>query len=104
MILVSGAAGKTGKAIIRALAARGEKAHAYVHRESHVSAMLGHGAATASIGALDDVEAIARAATDARAVYHICPNVSPEELPFARAVAEAMKRAGVRRFVFHSVL
>jgi NAD(P)H dehydrogenase (quinone) len=104
MILVSGAAGKTGKAIIRALAARGEKVHAYVHRESHVSAMLGHGAATASIGALDDVEAIARAATDARAVYHICPNVSPEELPFARAVAEAMKRAGVRRFVFHSVL
>jgi NAD(P)-dependent dehydrogenase (short-subunit alcohol dehydrogenase family) len=33
MILVSGAAGKTGKAVIRALAARGERVHAYVHRQ-----------------------------------------------------------------------
>jgi NAD(P)H dehydrogenase (quinone) len=104
MILVSGAAGKTGKAVIRALAARGDNVHAYVHRDAYVSSMLEHGASAASVGALDDVEAIVRAAKGARAVYHICPNVSPDELPFARAVAEAMKRAGVKRFVFHSVL
>lgn len=104
MILVSGAAGKTGKAVIRALAARGDNVHAYVHRDAYVSSMLEHGASAASVGALDDVEAIVRAAKGARAIYHICPNVSPDELPFARAVAEAMKRAGVKRFVFHSVL
>jgi NAD(P)H dehydrogenase (quinone) len=104
MILVSGAAGKTGKAVIRALAARGENVHAYVHRDAYVSSALEQGASAASVGTLDDVEAIVRAAKGARAVYHICPNVSPDELPFARAVAEAMKRAGVKRFVFHSVL
>jgi NAD(P)H dehydrogenase (quinone) len=104
MILVSGAAGKTGKAVIRALAARGERVHAYVHRQSYVAAMLECGAAAASVGPLDNVGAIIEAAKGARAVYHICPNVSPHELPFARAVAEAALLAGVTRFVFHSVL
>jgi NAD(P)H dehydrogenase (quinone) len=104
MILITGAAGKTGKAVIRALAARGEQVHAYVHRDTHVRALHEHGAIAVSVGTLDDADAIALAAKDAHAVYHICPNVSAYELPFARAVAEGVSRAGVMRFVFHSVL
>jgi NAD(P)H dehydrogenase (quinone) len=104
MILVSGAAGKTGKAVIRALAAGGERVHAYVHRQTYVAAVLECGAAAASVGPLDNVGAVIQAAKGARAVYHICPNVSPHELPFARAVADAAAQAGVKRFVFHSVL
>jgi NAD(P)H dehydrogenase (quinone) len=104
MILVTGAAGKTGKAMIRALAARGEQIHAYVHRDTHVRALHELGAIAVSVGTLDDADAIAQAAKDARAVYHICPNVSACELPFAHAVTEGVSRAGVTRFVFHSVL
>jgi NAD(P)H dehydrogenase (quinone) len=104
MILVTGAAGKTGKAVIRALAARGQQVHAYVHRDAHVPALRELGAAAVSVGAFDNADAITQAAKEARAIYHICPNVSPRELPFARAVTEGVSRAGVRRFVFHSVL
>lgn len=104
MILITGAAGKTGKAVIEALAARGEAVHAFVHRAAHVDSVLALGATAASVGSLDDVDAIARAAEGARAVYHICPNVSPHELPFARAVMDGITRAGVRRFIYHSVL
>jgi NAD(P)H dehydrogenase (quinone) len=104
MILVTGAAGKTGKAAIRALAARGEQVHAYVRRDTHVRDLHELGAIAVSVGALDDADAIAQAAKDARAVYHICPNVSACELRFARAVVEGVSRAGVIRFVFHSVL
>ena len=104
MILVSGAAGKTGKAVIRALAARGERVHAYVHRQTYVAAVLECGAAAASVGPLDNVEAIVRRRRVHAPIYHICPNVSPHEMPFARAVAEAAAQAGVKRFVFHSVL
>ena len=104
MILVTGAAGKTGKAVIRALAARGEQVHAYVHRHTHVRDLHELGAIAVSVGTIDDADAIAQAAKDARAVYHICPNVSACELPFARAVVEGVSRAGVIRFVFHSVL
>jgi NAD(P)H dehydrogenase (quinone) len=104
MILVTGASGKTGKAVIRALAARGEQVHAYVRRETHERALHELGAIAVSVGMLDDAGTIAQAAKDARAIYHICPNVSARELPFARAVAEGASRAGVTRFVFHSVL
>jgi len=101
MILVTGAAGKTGKAVIKALVARGQAVHAFVHRETHRGPLLALGAKAVSIGALDNTDAIALAAHDASAVYHICPNVSPLELPFARAVADGVTRAGTRRFIFH---
>jgi uncharacterized protein YbjT (DUF2867 family) len=104
MILVTGAAGKTGKAVIRALVARGERVHAYVHRDAHVAAVYELGAAAATVGEQDNADAIRKSAKDARAVYHICPNVSPRELQFARAVVEGASRAGTRRIVFHSVL
>src|ERR1700757_2036102 len=104
MILVTGAGGKTGNAIIKALTARGEAAHAFVHRETQVESVRALGAVATSIGALDDPDAIARAAEGSSAVYHICPNVSPFEFTFARAVVEGATRAGLRRFIYHSVL
>jgi len=104
MILVTGAGGKTGKAVIKALVARGQAVHAFAHRNEQRAPLLALGAKAVSVGALDDADAIARAAEGVRAVYHICPNVSPYEVPFARAVIDGVTRAGVRRFVFHSVL
>jgi uncharacterized protein YbjT (DUF2867 family) len=37
-------------------------------------------------------------------VYHICPNVSPDEAAIGATVIAAARSAGVERFVFHSVL
>lgn len=104
MILVTGAGGKTGNAVIKALVARGESVHAFVHREAHSASMRNLGASRISVGSLDDVDAIARAAEGARAVYHICPNISPFELQFGRAVVAGITRAGLHRFIYHSVL
>ncbi|MBI4769096.1 MAG: NmrA family NAD(P)-binding protein, partial [Chloroflexi bacterium] len=39
-----------------------------------------------------------------RAVYHICPNMHPEEVAIGRLVIGAAREAGVGRFVYHSVL
>jgi len=39
-----------------------------------------------------------------RAVYHICPNVNPEEQRIGGLVIGAARAAGVEHFVFHSVL
>jgi NAD(P)H dehydrogenase (quinone) len=104
MILVTGAGGKTGNAVIKALVAHGESVHAFVHREAYRAPMRTLGAADVSVGSLDDANAITRAAKGAHAVYHICPNVSPFELAFAHAVITGVTRAGVRRFIYHSVL
>lgn len=104
MILVTGAGGKTGKAIVKALAAKGEIVRAFVHREGLTESVKASGATEVSVGALDDLGVLSRAMVNTRAVYHICPNVSLNEVTFARTVVAAAEGAGVRRFVYHSVL
>ncbi len=109
MILVTGAAGKTGKAVIKAVAARrgqvrGVQVRALVHRAGQADEVAAQGAGEVAVGAFDDPAALAQAANGVAAIYHMCPNVSPHEMSFAQAVVIAAKAAGVRRFVYHSVL
>jgi NAD(P)H dehydrogenase (quinone) len=104
MILITGAAGKTGKAVVKALAANGVAVRAFVRNSQHVGALQMLGAAQVAVGGFEDAEALARAANGVQAIYHICPNVSPDEVAHARAVVWAAKAQGVGRFVYHSVL
>ncbi len=104
MILVTGAAGKTGKAVVKALAAKGANVRALVRRPEHAEALRALGAADTSMGSFDDAGALAHAAAGTRAIYHICPNVSPHEVAYARAVVAAAQAQSVARFVYHSVL
>ena len=62
------------------------------------------GADEIAVGAFEDAAALVAAADGVRAIYHICPNVSPHEIAYARALIAAAKAAGVPRFVYHSVL
>jgi NAD(P)H dehydrogenase (quinone) len=104
MILVTGAAGKTGRAVIKALAARGALIRALVRNPEHTAALLALGATEIAVGDFTDGVALAFAAAGVRAIYHICPNASRDEVAYARAVATAAKARGVKRFVYHSVL
>jgi NAD(P)H dehydrogenase (quinone) len=104
MILVTGAGGKTGRAVVAALAARGAAVRALVHREEQAGAATALGAREVCVGSFDDAPALARAVAGASAIYHICPNVSPHEVAYAGAVVQAAVAAGVRRLVYHSVL
>jgi NAD(P)H dehydrogenase (quinone) len=104
MILVTSAGGKTGKAVIAALVARGIATRAFVRSAAHREALKGIGVVDVAIGALDDDAALLRAMQDIDAVYHICPNASPHEVAFADAVIAAAEAAEVPRLVFHSVL
>jgi NAD(P)H dehydrogenase (quinone) len=104
MILVTGAAGKTGKAIINALSGSDHKVRALVHRKHHLAAVTLAGADDIVVGDLSDRPVLDEAAQGAKAVYHIAPNVSPHEIEYGRRIIEASRRAGVDRFVYHSVL
>jgi NAD(P)H dehydrogenase (quinone) len=104
MILVTGAGGKTGKAIIKVLVARGVPVRAFVRNAAHEAALTAMGVNELVAGAMDDAQAVFRAVRGVDAIYHICPNVSPHEVPFARALADAATNAGVPRLVYHSVL
>jgi len=82
MILITGASGKTGRALVKTLSTS-ESVCAFVHREEHVSR-------SAMQGALS--------------IYHICPNMNPDEVEISMLAVNEAKKAGVEHFVYHSVL
>ncbi|WP_315834155.1 SDR family oxidoreductase [Bradyrhizobium prioriisuperbiae] len=104
MILITGASGKTGRAVTQALVARHHDVRALVHRAESTEAMIRLGARETLVGSMADPDVLRRAAEGTRAIYHICPNVSPDEILFGRNAIAAARAAGTRRFVFHSVL
>jgi NAD(P)H dehydrogenase (quinone) len=104
MILVTGAAGKTGRAIIQALSARGHAVRALVHRPEQVQPVEELGAQEALVGDMRLPETLKRAVRGAAAIYHICPNMNPDEVGIGQAAIAAAQAAGLERFVYHSVL
>ena len=106
MILITGASGKTGKAILKQLRRRNPQvqARAVVHRSEQVEACLAAGAAEVVICDLGDGERLAQAIEGVDCVYHITPNMHPDEYPLSRMIVDLAASGGVKRFVYHSVL
>jgi NAD(P)H dehydrogenase (quinone) len=104
MILITGAAGKTGQTVIRALSQRQEPVRAYIRHTSQAEKLAGCGVGEFAVGDLRDAAALRRAMLGIRAVYHICPNMQPDETDIGRLAIAAAREARVERFVYHSVL
>ena len=104
MILVTGAAGKTGRAVIRALGAKGEPVRAFVHRPQQVRVVKDLGVREPVLGDMCLQAVMNDAARGVQAVYHIPPNMSPDEVAIGQTIIRAARSAGVDRFVYHSVL
>ena len=102
-ILVTGASGKTGRAVIRALIAKGASVRALAHRPDPVQAQ-DLGAHEIVVGDMLDQAAMKRATSGARAVYHICSNMNPDEVAIGQVVIAAARSAGIEHLVYHSVL
>lgn len=104
MILITGAAGKTGRAVTRALAEVNVEVRALVHREEYVELVRGAGTKSVIVGDMGDPILMERAMNGIQAVYHICPNVSPHEVTFGHIAINKASQTGVEHFVYHSVL
>lgn len=103
MILITGAGGKTGRTLVKALS-KAESICAFVHREEYISVLKSLGAEKVIVGDMRDEAAIRSAMNGVRAVYHICPNMNPDELVIGKLVIGAAREGGVEHFVYHSVL
>lgn len=103
MILITGAGGKTGRAVARLLAQE-ESLRAFVRRDEQVPMLTSLGAEQVVVGDLRDPAKMRSAMEGIRAVYHVCPNMSPDEVVIGQLVLEEARRAGVGRVVYHSVL
>lgn len=103
-VLVTGAGGKTGHAVLQALEAENVPARALVRdvaRSGHLATL---GDVEVIAGDQRDADLLAEALEGCAAVYHLAPNVSPDEVAMGEAMIAACHRAGVSRLVFHSVV
>ena len=103
MILVTGAGGKTGIAVVEALS-KVESVCAFVYRDEQVAIAKSLGAEKVIVGDMRDVSAIRTSMDTVRSVYHICPNMSPDEITIGKLVIGEARKARVEHFVYHSVL
>ncbi len=103
MILITGAGGKTGRTLVKALS-KFESVRAFVRREELVPVIKSLGAADVFVGDMRDESAVHSAMQGVMAVYHICPNMNPDEEAIGKLVVGEARKAGIEHFVYHSVL
>lgn len=102
MILITGANGTAGRAIIKHLAGRGDTIRALVSNENSARAIAQDGVEPV-VGDMRDSEVQQRALAGAATVYHLGPALMPEELDVGRRMIAHARQAGVARFVLHGV-
>lgn len=104
MILVTGAGGKTGQAVVEALSDRGAAVRALVRRDEQVPEMAELGADEVVVADLQDPAEMQVAMGGAQSAYLIVPNMHPEEIRIGEVAIAAARNSGVERMVYHSVL
>jgi uncharacterized protein YbjT (DUF2867 family) len=104
MILVTGAAGKTGLAVIKALAEGSERVRAMVLNKTYRDAVSKAGASEVVVGNMLLSDDALEVVQGVRAIYHIPPNVHRGELEIGKLIINAARGARVSHFVYHSVL
>jgi len=104
LILITGAAGKTGKQLLQRLNASAVSVRVFVRNHQYGDPLLKLGAQEVVIGDFLDESALQSAFSGVQSVYHICPNMSPLELEIGRKVIWASQQNGLQHFVYHSVL
>lgn len=102
MILVLGAGGKFGLAALRALRVMNAEVAGLARTDMAAQAIAATGAGVLR-GDLRDEASLAAAMTQASSVYHICPNVTEDEIEIGERVLGLAVGAGVEHFVLHGV-
>lgn len=102
-VLVTGAAGKTGRAVVQALLRRDVSVRCLV-RSTEQARWIEPLGGESVIADLTEESGLVEALRGCRAVYYICPNLHPQEVPIAQRLVAACTEAGCLHFVYHSVL
>lgn len=104
MILITGANGQTGRAIIKALLSKDERIRAFVHTTEQIQEIKSLGEMEVVAGDMMNQNAVDEALIGISTVYHICSAVNPNEVEIGQMVINAAHKARVEHFVYHSVL
>jgi uncharacterized protein YbjT (DUF2867 family) len=103
-VLAVGAAGKFAGLVLPALAQRGANIRGLIHDASEAAVVRKHGAKEVAVGDLTNRASLNAALKNVGSVFYIAPAFLFNEAAVGKGVVEAAKDAGVRRFVFSSVI
>lgn len=104
MILITGAAGMVGCAVISAFARRGIQTRAFIHNYKDEQKVISVGATEVYIGDMTNAADVDAALEGADALYYICSAANPEEDSIGKLLIDCALGAGGIYFVYHSVL
>jgi uncharacterized protein YbjT (DUF2867 family) len=103
-ILAVGAAGAFAGLVVPELAKRGASVRGLVRDSRQAEAVRKRGAGDVAIGDLRDRASLDAALKGVDSVFYIAPAFMPNEAEVGKGMVAAAKEAGVRRFVFSSVI
>lgn len=103
-VLAVGATGKFAGLVIPELRRRKVAVRALVRDEPRAAVARASGATETVIGDLRNIDSLAEATQGVDGVFHIGPAFAHDEAAMGVALVEAAERAGVRKFVFSSVI
>lgn len=103
-ILAVGAAGRFAGNVVPALVKRGATVRGLVRKPEELDHVRRSGAAEVVVGDLRNRASLDAALAGIEAVFYIGPAFLPDEAEVGKGTVEAAIRAGVRRFVFSSVI
>ena len=102
--LLTAANGKTGRAVLKALANAGAETKVFIRDERQWPALQQLGAASHALGDMEDASTINAAMPGCEAVIHIGPPMHPNEVEITSRFIDAGLAHGVSRFVYYSVM
>lgn len=103
-VLVTGAGGTTGNAVIKALVRRKAEVTAFVHSEKHIEKMRELSVSEIIVGDMANKEDVETAYQNVDTVYHISPAFREDEYEIGKLAIDTAKNVGIKHFVYHSVL
>ena len=102
--LLTAANGRTGRAVLKALAATGADVKVFIRDERQWPALQQLGAASYALGDMEDAATIGAAMASCDTIIHIGPPIHPSEVEITSRFIDAAKAHSVSRFVYYSVM
>ena len=103
-ILLTAANGRTGRAVLKALAATGADVKVFIRDERQWPALQQLGAASCALGDMEDASTIDAALASCDSIIHIGPPMHPKEVEITGRFIDSAKAHGIEQFVYYSVM
>ena len=104
MILVFGASGTCGEAVTKSLVKAGASVRGFVRNDERAAIARAAGASEIALGDIRNAESIENALKGVTGVFYVAPKFVADEACIGRMIVRMAARAGVKKFVYQSVL